>query len=137
MASKALEKNINLNLKKWAEFLKNVEKSGNNLSYIFIDVMNISSTKSLSKAQFLFWGEFFFKYALAEQQINKETLNKLLPAGLLNDDHCLDIIIENSATVLKIYEAAEEEGLEFKNKLIVAAKQGNKKCKKLVDILNI
>jgi len=120
MAGGELEIN---NKDKWEEVVDSIEKSGRKLTAAFNNVRDeICLNNNMDEDLFLFFGNWLFKYSNLNKK--QEVLRTTFPTSLLNNDECLNIILENREKIPPIIDAAgDEEASDFENAIIELAVQ--------------
>ena len=103
---------------RWNKIINSIEKSGRRLVAAFNDIRDMFiSNCNMSTEYFLFFGDWLFKYSsLAKKQ---ESLRTILPTLLLNNQDCLNIIIDNKEMLPDIIsKAGIDESSDFKDALL-------------------
>jgi KAP family P-loop domain. len=102
---------------KWTKIVKSIENSGRRLVAAFNDVRDtFNSYSEMDVPLFKFFGEWLFEYSSLDKK--QESLRKILPPHLLNDEYCRDLILKNHEKLPEIVsKAGEDEASDFKEAL--------------------
>lgn len=85
---------------------------------------------------FLFFGGWLFKYAHLNKK--EESLRTIFPSTVLDNDECLEIIIENKEKLPTIIEKAKDEKADFIDKILsLKSSHRNKKYQNFLEFLGI
>ena len=100
----------------WKEYVKEFLANGKKIGSVLGGLYDSLKTKAISIEEFKFWGAWIFKYD--KMEVDDKTLRRFVPAELLDDEECRQIILEYSPKVVKIYKkASPDEREEFDDKI--------------------
>ena len=99
----------------WKEYVKEFLANGK-IGRVLGGLYDSLKTEAISIEEFKFWGAWIFKYD--KMEVDDKTLRRFVPAELLDDEECRQIILEYSPKVVKIYKkASPDEREEFDDKI--------------------
>ena len=122
----------------YAKIINHMSSKGVNFTKTFNSVRDLLCQKGeLNNEEFIFWSEWLFQYSRLDGK--QEVLRTIFPVSLLDDDNCLDIIVENKKTLPKIIKSAEGESDGFIDGLKARLKKNpaSSPLKEIAVVLNI
>ena len=121
LKEKAENKQMPTDIEKWHRFIGVLKDSGHDLTQLIYDIYGIFLKSSIDVISFKFWISFFDEYIFKKEGPKKDTLRCIFPVNLLDDAECLKWMIDNSKTVLVVYNTAGIQQSDFYKALVERA----------------
>lgn len=121
----------------WNGIIDRIEISKKSLVGTFNTVRDaIIRQDNMTPEMFLFFGDWLFKYAHLNKK--EESLRTIFPSTVLDNEECLNIIIENKEKMPTIIDKAKDEKADFIDKVLsLKSSHRNKKYQNFLEFLGI
>ena len=111
------ERRLPEDTKAWKEYVEEFLKTRKSIGTILGNFYDGLNNGVISVEEFKFWGGWLFKYDKVE--VSDKTLRRFIPAELLDDKECIQILLEHSGKVVEIYKKSNpDEREEFDDKIM-------------------